>query len=408
MILMFEMTYSGTTHAPGNSQLAQIVARAMPHHQLRIHADAAHCHELSQDPDLVALANVRFEPIALPAVHRGAVNVVSAARFGHEFRTIRAALAAVPRHEPCLIILASSTGTEIRAARLAARLAAGFSGQPAGVLVALHGYLNSAMGWRSGNPLARRFDLRSMLETSQVGLRYLVFEDSIRRELARLVPATASCTDTLPLPVNTSELSGWRPVPLALPLQVGLVGIATEAKGITPFLETARMFRQRHGDKVAFHIVGSRLPGSDPAQFRDIAHEVPVGQVPRAAFLERLAGLHYVFLPMQQIYYGLSASGALLDAVTWLKPVIATRLPIVADMFEAGGDIGHLCDDVAGMQSALGDILERMDTERYASQVESLRRLRASRAPEALVPLAARILGKGFPALVEAPARASP
>lgn len=398
MILLFEMTYSGTTHAPGNSHLVQIVARAAPSQVVRVHADPTHCHELRQDPHLAALANVQFHPIPLPSAHRGAVNVVSPRRFLHELRTIRAALARAPAGEPCLILLASSTGTEIRAARLAGRL----SGRRHGVQVALHGYLNSALAWRSRNPLLRTFDLRAMLATPAPDLRYLVFEDSIRRELARLVPETERMTDTLPLAVNTSELGAFRARRLELPLDIGLVGVATEAKGVTPYLETARKFNARHGANLRFHIVGSRPPGSDRAVFADIAHDVPVGQVPRQVFLDRLAALHYVFLPMQPGYYNLSASGALLDAVTWLKPIIATRLPIVEDMFAKGGDIGELCDDVPAMQAALERLVTQPDAARYDRQVAALGAIRDSRTPAALVPRYRDILARGWPGLLPA------
>jgi hypothetical protein len=400
MILLFEMTNSGSGHAPGNSHLVQIMARAAPNQVIRVHADATHCHELRQDQHLAALANVEFHPVGLPSEARGAVNVFSPRRFLHELRTIRAALARAPAGEPCLILLASSTGTEIRAARLAGRL----SGRRFGVQVALHGYLNSAFAWRSRNPLLRALDFRAMLAKPTRGLRFLLFEDSIRRELVRLVPETESVTDVLPLAVNTSELGAFRARRLDLPLDIGLVGGATEAKGITPFLETARMFRARHGTMLRFHIVGGRLPGSDPGRFADIAHDVTLGHLPRQVFLDRLAALHYVFLPMQPGYYNLSPSGALLDAVTWLKPVIATRLPIVADMFAEAGDIGELCDDVPAMQAALDRLVRQPDAARYDRQVAALGTIRDARTPAALAPRYRDILARGWPGLLPAQA----
>ncbi len=380
IVLVFEPTYTGTTHAPGNSHLVQIVARALPEARVRVSAEAGHLAELRADAALAALGNVEYRPIALAPRFRGQVNAVSWERFRHEFAMLRAGLAERRRGEPVLILLASSTGTAIAAALLAARLAGG----RVAVQVGLHGDLNSVEGWRSANPLARRLDLRGMLENAGPRAGFLVFEPSIARELARLVPRAAGRIDVLPLAVNVSELAHWRPPPPPPPLHIGLVGQTTRAKGIEPFLETARLLRARYGARVAFHIVGKRMPETSPESLADIAEEVPDRHLGRDEFLRLLAGLHYVFLPLQPSYYRLSASGAVLDAVTWLRPMIATRLPIVEDLFAQAGDIGHLCDDVAEMQRVLAGLIETPDPARYARQVEALRRLRETRTPAAL------------------------
>lgn len=376
--------------------MLQIVARAAPGQMVRMLADASHCEELQQDPHLTTLPNLEFEHVSLPEHHRGAVNVVCPRRFREEFAVIRSALVRVPRGEPCLLILTSATGTQIQAALLAGRLCRG----PFALQVALHGYLNNAMGWRSSIPLARWFDLRGMLGRKEPRLRFLVFEECIKRELERLVPGTAKRTDVLPHPVNTSELAAWRQRKLEFPIDVGLVGLATEAKGISPYLQIAASFRAQLGEAVRFHVVGCRPEACSADRFTDIAHEVPVHAMPRSAFVERLAGLHYVMLPIQPQYYRLSASGGLLDAVTWLKPVMAFRLPIVEDMFAAAGDIGYLADDVAAMQSTLADIIAKPDPERYIFQMAALRLYRDRRTPEALAPTYQQILAQGWPGIL--------
>jgi hypothetical protein len=395
MILVFEPIYSGTSHAPGNAHLLATIATAVSPVEVRMHAEPGHLAELQRAADLASVGTLTFREIALAPRLRGQVNVVSAGRFRHELRMLMRALGDTPNGEPCLIVLASATGTAITAARLALRLA----GRRGGVQVGLHGDLNAIEGWRTRNPLLRPFDLRGQLSRPARGVRFLVFEPAIARELGRLLPAADGRTDVLPLAVNSSEMRLWHPPPPPPPLRIGLVGQTTRAKGIGPFLETARRFRQSHGERVEFHIVGRRMPDTDPATLADIAHAVPDTHLSRPEFLQRLAALHYVFLPLEPIYYRLSASGALLDALTWLKPVIATDLPIVADLFAAGGDIGHLCPSVEAMQDALRQILDAPDPARYGRQVEALRQLRETRTPEALAPVYRRMLEAGFSTL---------
>ncbi|MFC0406735.1 glycosyltransferase family protein [Roseomonas elaeocarpi] len=400
MILVFDMTNGGTAHVPINRGLLQAVALALPGTAVRFYAEADHLDALRADPAMRRLPNLRFAAITLSPLHRWKTHIVSARRFWRELRTIRTALRAATREagsaEPHLILLASTTPTAILAALIVARTAR----QSISVQVGMHGNLNEVVGWRSRHPLIRRLDLHAMLARPARRLRLLVFETVIREALESIIPGSLRRTDVLPHPVDTREAAGHPPPLLDGPLRIGIVGMATGSKGIDAFLRTARLFRARHGDRIEFHIVGGR-PHTIPAEcFADIAHPVEIGHIPRDTFVARLAQLHYVFLPLQPGYYSLSPSGGLMDAVAWCKPVIAARVPITEALFDEGGDIGHLCDDLAGMQAVLEDVLARgPDRARYEAQVAALRRLREGRGPEAQAVAYRTILRRGFPEL---------
>ena len=416
MILVFETNWTGTVHAPGNSATIQVIAQAFPGQTVRVHAAADHLAELRRDPAFTALAFVETVAVAVPAQHPGRLHLVSARRFWGEFALLRAALKRVPGAEPVLVMLLSATSTAIFAAAWAVRLAGRRRRAPAAVQIGLHGNLNDALGWRSRNPLRRRFDLAAALAAPPAGLRFLVLEEAIRDAMRRFAPLAAARTDVLPLPVNPGEAAAIAPSPLAAPvpsplaapaptslaapLRIGFVGTATAAKGIDVFLDLARRLGARFGGRIAFHLVGRALPGGDPARFAALAEPVGTAQLPRAEFLRRLARLHYVLLPYQPGYYDLSASGALLDAVTWGKPVIALRVPIAAAMFAAADQpIGVLCDDAAGLEEAVADIATHMDADRYAREVAAVERLRAARQPAALAARYAALVRAGFPEL---------
>lgn len=398
MIIILELMDEGVAHAPGNSQWTQVIARAAPAQRVRLLAPRVHLEALRGDANLIAQPNVELGEIPLIAASRRQVNVASPARFREELAILRAAIAAAPRGEPCLVVLASAAPTAAWAALVAGRLL----GRRVAVQMVLHGFANEVEGWRSRNPLARRFDLRGFMERTPPRVRFLALERSIAAELGRIVPAAASRIDVLPLPVNADEAPLAAPVPLALPLQVALVGQTTAAKGIGPFLETARGFKARHGGAVAFHVIGRRFPETDAAALSVLDSPVPDGFLSRGEFIARLAPIHHVFLPLSPAYYRLSASGALIDAITWLKPVIAADIPICRDAFADGGDIGALCPDLAAMQVELESVVTAPDPARHARRIENLRLLRAQRMPEALVGVYAGILRESFPDIVRA------
>ncbi len=381
MILVFEMTWSGPVHAPGNSATIQTIAQAYPREAVRVFADASHIAELRADAALTAHANVAFQPIELYPHLFGKTHIVSWGRFRQELATLRRGLATVARDERCLIMLISATPTAILAARWLARLGRG----RIGVQVGLHGNLNDINGWRPRNPLARAFDLRSALSARYPPMfSFLVLEEGIKLALSEAIPAVADRVQVLPLPINTTELPGQHDVRLQPPVRIGLVGQATQAKGIDLFLDLARDFKARHGSGVEFVLVGRATAGSDLSAFGILEDPVTTDVLPRDQYLARLAKLHYVLLPLQDQYYRLSASGALIDAITWLKPVIATRLPIVEALFRRFGDIGYLCDDAAAMRESLEKAVTARDAARYQLQVEAMRMVRASRSPAAL------------------------
>ncbi|HET8995637.1 MAG TPA: hypothetical protein VFN42_03130 [Acetobacteraceae bacterium] len=381
MILAYEACWPGTVHVTVNSAILQIMARAFPTQSIRVLADPSHLRELQRDPFLASSPALSFAPAGLSRHYRYRTNIVSLRRFLHEFRTLAAALRRMPAGEPLLIVLLSATPTAIFAASALARLRGG----GCRVQVVLHGNLNDLQGWRPRNPVLRSLDLKTALEAGHGGrVRFLVLEAGIHRALARLSPRAAAQTDVLPHPVSPVEAAIVAPPPASPPLRVGFVGMATPDKGIDLFLDIARDMRARHGDRVAFYLVGSAREGTDPASFAPLAHPVDFGLLSREDFTARLAMLHYVMLPFQAGYYTLSASGGLIDAITWLKPILATRTPTVEDMFAGYGDIGVLCDDADGLRMALETTLAEGIGDRYAGRVGAMHRLRDSRMPETL------------------------
>lgn len=399
VILVFELNWTGTVHAPGNSATIQAIASACPGHRIRVHAEPGHLEELLRDAALAAHPGIEFHAISVHPAFQGRPGIVSWRRFRHEFATMRCALRAVPPGEPCLIMAISTTSTGAFAAALAARLRPGTWSQ-----IGLHGDLNELTQPRSRHPLRRAFDLVAAMRRPSRRQRFLVLDPSIRDALATLMPAAARRTDVLPLPINTAEMPCAAPG-LDLPVRIGFVGQATAAKGIDQFLAIARAVKARHGARVEFHVIGRAFPGAVLPDQSPLAEPIPTDYLPRAEFVRRIAALHYVCLPLAGSYYRLAASGALIDAVTWLKPVIAGTAPIVAGWFARFGDIGHACADAQGMEAAIEAILREMDAPRYAAQVEALRRARASREPEALARQYAAIVAAHFPALA-GPARA--
>lgn len=385
-------------HAPGNSATIQTISRAYPDQRICIFAEESHLVELSKDQALTDRPGISFHPITLDGKFLHRPHIVSLRRFIREMATMHRAMRRLSNNEPCLVMLISATSTSVFAASLVTRLAR----RRCGIQVGLHGNLNDLTGWRSRNPLSRALDTQSALTERHISkMRFLVLEQAIRDELARRAPDAAARTDVLELPVNVGELPYVPETKLTRPVRIGFVGQATAAKGISAFLDAARRLKERRGTSVEFHLVGRSMPGSNAADFAVLDSPVNEDHLPRQTFLEQLGALHFVFLPYQPGYYNLSASGALLDAITWLKPIIATRIPIVGNLFERYGDIGYLCDDPDQMVQAVERVIDAADADRYQRQRAALSQARTARLPEQLAQQYRAILRDEFAGLLE-------
>ena len=172
---------------------------------------------------------------------------------------------------------------------------------------------------------------------------------------------------------------------LSWPFRFGFLGLALKSKGFALFVGVANAVASKFERRVEFHAIGCNPEDAAPVKgIEYLATKPALTQIPRADFIEGLSQLHFVILPHEAASYTLTASGVLLDAIAFEKPVIARKIPIFEKLFERHGDIGYLFDSDAELRGIIEHILEAADKPRYCRQVENLRALRKLRTPEAL------------------------
>jgi hypothetical protein len=215
-------------------------------------------------------------------------------------------------------------------------------------------------------------------------VRYLVLEEGVREALLKGVPALAGQVDVFehPLPPNEGEATT---VCLSLPIRFGFVGLANRYRGFPIFLRLASQMTESCREQVEFHAIGTlrderlRIKGLEA-----LATQPAARRLDRESFVQKLKQLHYVIFPFQREYYESVASGSLLDAIAFEKPIIASDIPIFGDLFKKFGEMGYLCSSEADFRSTLENIVTQPDPQKYAEHVRNMRGLKASRTPRAL------------------------
>jgi hypothetical protein len=374
VISVIELSNRGNRHAAFNASLLQTIAQACPREELEFRADPSHLECVGQTP-------CPTRPIQLSTDHPDRLELVTLRRIADDFRTLQRAAAGPGRR---VLVVSSASASAIVAADLLRRLPG--HGEIF-VQLPMHGQLGAIRGgWRTRNPAMRALDLRASLQRCRgARFRYLVLEESIRAALLREVPGLDGAVDVLPHPVaeDARKAAGASIVPGA-PLRIGMLGVASPAKGLEVFARLARRMREAAPGAMTFHLVGRVAPGVDPGMLDAIEGPLTADDLPREAYLARLAALHYVCLPGQDGYYAFSASGTLLDAIAARRPLIMLRNRMSSGVIEGFGDIGYPCTDEAEMLDALRSIARSPSPARHAAQVAAVDALASARTPPAL------------------------
>jgi glycosyltransferase involved in cell wall biosynthesis len=375
MVLACELSFNDAAHVPFNAGLLATMHTAFPKESIVFLASAAHIEELRKEVG-PSLANwIAWEEIHSPTP---GTNYIS--RFLVEFRIILNLLTMLPQDASSYLVLTSAYPSTV----LALKVALWFRAMRTPVQIVLHG-MSGVIGRRYKNPVRRFRDMRTALTVlGNTNIQYLVLEKSIRDTVLESLPSLCGNIEVFEHPISPNEGS-CQTVDFKDPIRFGFLGLADKPKGFPLFVKLANHITPKYGARVEFHAIG-RFPQNDGAMngTEILAIKPGITRMGRVDFMRGVSPLHFVVLPHEALSYTLAASGVLLDAIAWGKPVIARRIPIFEAMFERHGDIGYLFNDEDELKDGVERILIRRDKSRYHNQVINVLAARQSRVPEAL------------------------
>jgi len=385
-------------HAPFNAGFIRTLHHAFPSERISIACADHHYRAILEHIPAAERVHLSVTSIDLPDRFDDAYHHVTLARFLAEFRLLRKLVS--QSADVRLLVVSSLSSTGIFAARF---LAASRSSRRVAVHSILHDNAGVIDGWRTRNPLLRWLDMQSALRrASGPRLRFIVLEDPIRGRLEERLPALRGRIDVVRQAIDPNESGGETIAELPelrSPVKIGFLGMATRAKGYDAFLRIASEFGRAHPGAAEFHGVGmlhSEFEGADQSALS--VPMTPMG-LNRAAYAAAVSRLHYACLPYSGSYYRFIASGVLVDAIAWCKPIIAIEQPVLTEARTRFGDVGYLCRDEAEVRSVIRDIALRPDPRRYAAQLEAMSRWRQTRLPSALGREYGRTVQRVFPGL---------
>ena len=376
MILVCEMIFDHGAHIPFNAGFLATIRAAFPKDALAFHGADAHIEQLKKQVGQTLANSIHWKEIqpVLPGPTYGK-------RLLAELSIIQGLFREIPQGTTSRLILTSAFSSTV----LAMKVARLFQSSPRpSIQIVLHG-LTGVIGKRYRNPIRRFQDMKTALTIlGNKGIQYLVLEASIRDSVVQRVPQMRGKIKALEHPISPCE-GAAEILDLGEPIRFGFLGTALKSKGYSLFVEAANAITAKYGRRAEFHVIGRCPEESKGVKGAEaLATQPAVSQLTRENFVRGVKTLHFVVLPYEVAPYALSASGVLLDAIAWQKPVIARRMPTFEAMFERHGDIGYLFDDDSELTGVIQQILQATDVSRYRRQSLTLRDVRKSRDPETL------------------------
>ena len=375
MILICELSMEDGAHVPFNAGFLATIRAAFPTEDLSFVGAAAHIEELKQEVGHPLASSISWRQVTPPSRRSG-----YGSRFVRELEMLRGLLNNISHASTSRLVLTSAQPSTV----LALKVARWFGSNHPPVQIVLH-WLSGVVGKRYRRPIRRLQDMKTALSLlGNWGIQYVVLEQSIRDRVEKSLPFLSDKVVALDHPISPNEGES-QSIDFSEPFRFGFLGLANKQKGYPLFLELANHITARYGRRAEFHAVGRCPQNGAPVNGTEVLATKPrLRRMTRADFVQGVTPLHYIVLPHEATRYALAASGVLLDAIAWGKPVIARKIPIFEAMFQRHGDIGYLFSEDAELKYIVEQILQTADKSRYYAQVLNLRTARKSRAPETL------------------------
>lgn len=176
------------------------------------------------------------------------------------------------------------------------------------------------------------------------GLRFVVLGDSILHNLRPLVSSELYERFTsMDHPITPAQLPPRPATDDNRTLNIGTVGIVNYYKGAAELAEIASEIGKEPG--ISFRIVGSVQGSTEPFSKAGITLPPhPSEPMAEAEFSRAVAALDFILLLYPADTYRLMASGAVLEALRYGKPIIAYRTSYFDYLFRKFGAFGYLAD----------------------------------------------------------------
>jgi len=381
-IVVFEPYCRGVTHVAFNAAFLMTSRTAFPSARLYFYADRCHLSYVESELRPMGLRDVAYHAVDVDGLLKKSFFFQVC-----KFRSLFEKACRLPQ-QTCFI-LSCATASSLCALSIARWGHKGMRG-----FAVFHSSLAGAFGWRSLNPFYRIQDLRSAMSLSRrAGVRFIVLEESIRHHVCLELPSWRPSFSVLDHPILEDHNLDSGSVPAWPPLKFAFLGLATDYKGFGIFLDTAQAAKIM-ALNAEFHVIGRKDKAVVLSKHISsvLARKPSDNSMKRSEYEEAIRNIHFCVFPYDERHYRFTASGALMDAFCWGKPIIAPDIPLFKNIFDRYGKLGYLYNRVANVMEIIQRLSESFSIEEYQIMQMNCRKVCNDRLPKNVAPKVLMIL----------------
>lgn len=149
-------------------------------------------------------------------------------------------------------------------------------------------------------------------------------------------------------------------------INIGTVGFFSVSKGGDQFVKLAKLLEDKNLN-IKLSITGKVVDDFERVTHMknvDLPRDKGLVPVPATEYMERIRKLDFVLFLYPINSYKLIASGAIMDAINWEKPILAIRNDYFEYLFSKYGSLGYLFNDI-------NEIADFLASERFSKDFMS-------------------------------------
>lgn len=357
LIIICEPQCTGFEHTEVNAALILAVSYAYPGEKILFLAEEEH----------LKLVNKRFQnnkSVNFLAINIPPRHTPNLRRLSLEMGLCKEVFNLAQKYQTTKVLFSSVTSPGLMAIKFYLRKYKNLK-----CVVIPHGILETIIRRPCLRPWELFFWFRfSLLFANLDRIHYLVLGESIQKELVRLFPQLEGKVSYIDHPYfYESEETN---TPKDNIIRFGAFGVGHREKGTELFFQLAKEIHDmKLNCKVEFILVGHitdenlKTISLDP-----LLVPSPNKPLDRAEFKYYANLVDYAVFFYKPSSYRLKASGALFDAFSFIKPIIALRNLFFEYYFQKMGDIGYLCNNYDEMKNVIVDIINNRNKNHYELQ----------------------------------------
>ncbi len=365
MILVVEPQCWGVEHSEVNAALLTVIQGAFPNDTILFIAESVHLGMVRENAEAHNNKSIKYQSVCLP------VGLANVRRLYLEWNLAKHVYKTAGGLKAERIIFASITSPGLWCIKLLSRKYRTFP-----VTVIPHIILESIFNRPSLKPWIFPFWFRFSLTIGNMPqLQYLLFGESNKSELCKILPKIKNYVQSINLPYFFMEQQG--PIKsLSSIIQFGALGVGRIRKGTDLFFRLATEVHQKTRKEDSEFILIGTLEGQVLRKLANAEVILPSPDKPlsRQEYETYVNKIDYAIFCQNPKSYRLTVCATLYDALSYLKPIIALKTPFFEYYFSKMGDIGYLCDDYEEMLSLIIGLIKSRPRKRYMEQCNNILR----------------------------------